>query len=85
MGHSNANGGADAALSVFMDVRRIDQEASLASVAGEVEMEEEGHGARLFQSKVSVPSLRGLHRLGRYAVSVNLRIEREVPRWTASV
>lgn len=43
-----------------MDVRRIDQEASLASVAGEVEMEE-GDGASLFQSKVSVTSLRVLH------------------------
>lgn len=44
--------GAEAALSVFMDVRRKDKEASLSSVADEVEMEEEGDGARLFRSEV---------------------------------
>lgn len=43
-----------AALNVFMDVRKMDRTASLASVAGEVEMEEEGDGARLFQSEVDV-------------------------------
>lgn len=43
----------DAALNVFMDVRKMDRKASLASVAGEVEMEEEGDGARLFQSEAS--------------------------------
>ena len=36
-----------------MDVRKMDRKASLASVAGEVEMEEEGDGARLFQSEAS--------------------------------
>lgn len=37
---------------MLLDVRRQDEEASLASVAQEVEMEEEGDGAKLFRSKV---------------------------------
>lgn len=45
--------GADSALNVFMDVRRTDREASLASVAGELEMEEQGDGAKLLKSKAS--------------------------------
>ena len=49
----------DAALNVFMDVRKMDRKASLASVAGEVEMEEEGDGARLFQSEVRPTLFRG--------------------------
>lgn len=36
-----------------MDVRRRDRETSLASVADEVEMEEEGDGAKLFESEAS--------------------------------
>ena len=47
----------DAALNVFMDVRKMDRKASLASVAGEVEMEEEGDGARLFQSEASASTV----------------------------
>lgn len=34
-----------------MDVRRKDRDTSLANVAGEVEMEEEGDGSKLFQSE----------------------------------
>lgn len=45
--------GADSALNIFMDVRRTDRKASLASVAGEVEMEEQGDGAKLLKSKAS--------------------------------
>lgn len=41
----------DAAVNIAMGVRRKDPDTSLASVAGEVEMEEEGNGARLFQNK----------------------------------
>lgn len=36
-----------------MDVRRSDRKASLASVAGELEMEEQGDGAKLLKSKAS--------------------------------
>ena len=36
-----------------MDVRRTDRKASLASVADELEMEEQGDGAKLLKSKVS--------------------------------
>lgn len=38
---------------MFLDVRKKDREASLADVVGEVELEEEGDGARLFRSKAS--------------------------------
>lgn len=41
----------DSALNIFMDVKRTDRKASLASVAGEVEMEEQGDGAKLLKSK----------------------------------
>ena len=41
-----------------MNIRKKDQETSLASVAGEVEMEEEGDGARLFQSEASNAAVR---------------------------
>lgn len=36
-----------------MDVRRTDRKASLASVAGELEMEEQGDSAKLLKSKAS--------------------------------
>jgi len=47
-----------------MDVRRSDRQASLASVAGELEMEEQGDGAKLLKSKASAlhavgPAVRG--------------------------
>lgn len=45
--------GTVSALSIFMDVRRTDRKASLASVAGELEMEEQGDGAKLLKSKAS--------------------------------
>ena len=49
---------ADVALNVLMNIRKKDRETSLASVAGEVEMEEEGDGARLFQSEASNAAVR---------------------------
>ncbi|CAM9636690.1 unnamed protein product, partial [Ectocarpus sp. 13 AM-2016] len=50
-GGKSINHGEDSALNIFMDVKRTDRKASLASVAGEVEMEEQGDGAKLLKSK----------------------------------
>lgn len=47
----------DSALNIFMDVKRTDRKASLASVAGEVEMEEQGDGAKLLKSKARMFSV----------------------------
>lgn len=46
---------AEAAFSIALDVRKKDREANLATVVGEVEMEEDGGGAKLFRSKASRP------------------------------
>lgn len=43
----------DAALNISMDVRVKDRNSNMAVVAGELKMEEEGDGAKLFESKAS--------------------------------
>lgn len=61
-----------AAVNIAMGVRRKDPDTSLASVAGEVEMEEEGNGARLFQNKASEMISLGFDRLRRLRDTTNM-------------
>ncbi|CAM9113551.1 unnamed protein product, partial [Scytosiphon promiscuus] len=66
--------GEDSALNVFMDVRRTDREASLASVAGELEMEEQGDGAKLLKSKASTIPFHFAFFFLSFVYSMNLEV-----------
>ncbi|CAM9342627.1 unnamed protein product, partial [Hapterophycus canaliculatus] len=54
-----------------MDIRRTDREASLASVAGELEMEEQGDGAKLLKSKVNSMNLEVVTRMAPMELTIS--------------